>query len=125
MIKKGLNKVKQDKVGKMLFVGPTWQSQTWYPILLSMSIEKPILLPQYQHLLMNPQTVGPISDKQNLTISCVGSFRKNLFTGDLSETAFQLISSMRQPGSILNYNLSWAQWISWCNERKVDPFSTI
>ena len=41
MINKGLNKVKQNKVGKMLLVGPTWQSQTWYPILLSMLIEKP------------------------------------------------------------------------------------
>ena len=54
-INKGLNKVKQDKIGKMLHVAPTWQSQTWYPILLSMSIEKPILLPQCQYLLTNPQ----------------------------------------------------------------------
>ena len=29
---------------------------------------------------------------------------------------------MQQPGSISNYNLSWAQWVSWCNKRKVDPF---
>ena len=53
---------------------------------------------------MNPQTVGPTSDKQNITISRVGSFRENLFTGDLLETASQLISSMRQPGSIVNYD---------------------
>ena len=55
MINKVLNKVKQDNLGKMLLLSPTWQSQTWYPILLSMSIKKPILLPQYQHLLMNPE----------------------------------------------------------------------
>ena len=52
---KVLNKVKQVKLGNMVLVAPTWQSRTWYPILLSMSIEKPKLLPQYQHLLMNPQ----------------------------------------------------------------------
>ena len=88
MINKALNKVKQDKVGEMLLVAPTCQSQTWYQILLRMSIEKPILLPQYQYLL----------------------------------TSIQLISSMRRPGSISNYNSSCAQWVSWCNERKVDPF---
>ena len=55
MINKVLNKVKQVMLGNMVLVEPTWQSRTWYPILLSMSIEKPKLLPQYQHLLMNPQ----------------------------------------------------------------------
>ena len=50
-----LNDQQQDKVGKILLAAPTWQSQTWYLTLLSMSIEEPILLPQYQHLLRNPQ----------------------------------------------------------------------
>ena len=45
MINKFLNNVKQVKVDKMLLVTFIWQSQTWYVILLSMSIEKPILLP--------------------------------------------------------------------------------
>ena len=55
IINKILNKVKQGKVDKILIVAPTWQSQTWYPILISMSIEKPISLPRYQHLHVNPQ----------------------------------------------------------------------
>ena len=50
------------------------------------------------------------------------SFRERLFTGGFPETASQLISSIRRPGSVLNYNLSWAQWVSWCNEKKADPF---
>ena len=50
------------------------------------------------------------------------SFREKLFTGGFSETASQLNSSMRRPILISNYNLSWAQWVSWCNERKIDAF---
>ena len=70
MINKVLNKVKQDKVEKKLLVAPTWQSQTWYPILLSMSIEKPILLPQYQHLLINPQKqLHPLLINKTLTLA--------------------------------------------------------
>ena len=68
------------------------------------------------------KTVTPISVKQNLKIRGVDSLRETLFTGGFSETASQLISRMWRSGSILNYNLSWAQWASWCNERKVDPF---
>ena len=68
------------------------------------------------------ETVTPTSDKQNLKISGVDSLREKLLIGSLSETASQLILSMRQPGSVSNFNLSWAQWVSWCNERQVDPF---
>ena len=68
------------------------------------------------------KTVAPTSNKQNRNISGVDSFREKLFTGGLSETTYQLISSMRRSGSKSNYNSSWAQWVSWCNEKKVDPF---
>ena len=122
MINKVLNKIKQVMLGNMVLVEPTWQSRTWYLILLSMSIEKPKLLPQYQHLLISTKTVAPTSNKQNRNISGVDSFREKLFTGGLSETTYQLISSMRRSGSKSNYNSSWAQWVSWCNEKKVDPF---
>ena len=74
MINKVLNKVKQDKVGKMLLVAPTWQSQTLYSILLSMSLEKPILLPQYQHPLMNPQkTLPPLLINKTLMINGISA----------------------------------------------------
>ena len=66
--------------------------------------------------------VAPTSNKQNLKISGVDSLREKLLTGGLSETASQLISRMRGPGLISNYNSPWAHCVSWCNERKVDPF---
>ena len=75
MINKVLNKVKQDKVGKMLLVAPTWQSQTLYSILLSMSLEKPILLPQYQHPLRNSQkTLPPLLINKTLMINGISAY---------------------------------------------------
>ena len=41
------------------------------------------------------KTVTLFSDKQNLKISDVDSFREKLFTGGLSETTSQIISSMQ------------------------------
>ena len=54
-IKKVLRKIAQDQVKRMLIVAPSWQSQVWYQTLLRMSIEKPLLLPHYLHLLLNHQ----------------------------------------------------------------------
>ena len=51
------------------------------------------------------KTVAPTSGKQNLKINSVDSFREKLFTRFL-ETASQLILSMRQSGSLSNYNSS-------------------
>ena len=79
-----------------------------------------ITVPKSAH--ESTKAVAPTSDKQNLKISGVDSLREKLLTAGLSETASQLISGMRRPCSISNYNLSWTQWVSWCNKRKVDQF---
>ena len=55
MINKVLRKIAQDQVKRMLIVAPTWQSQVRYPILLRMSVEKPLLLSHHPHLLLNHQ----------------------------------------------------------------------
>ena len=53
----------------MLIVASTCQSQVWYPILLRMSIEKPLLLPHHQYLLLKYQgQIYPLI--KNETLSC-------------------------------------------------------
>ena len=38
----------------MILVAPTWQSQAWYSVLLSMCIHNPFLLPHRKDLLLDP-----------------------------------------------------------------------
>ena len=40
---------------QMILVAPVWVSQPWYPMLLGMSIQEPILLPNEETLLKNPK----------------------------------------------------------------------
>ena len=61
-------------------------------------------------------------DKQNTKVSGLDSFRQKLSTEGFSDTASKLISCVRRPGTLSNYNSAWAQWVSWCSERKIDPF---
>ena len=51
LIGRVLRKVQTDQA-KLLLVTPTWQSQSWYPCLIQMSVDKPILIPQVEDLLM-------------------------------------------------------------------------
>ena len=55
LIHRVLRKVDLEKVPSLILIAPTWQSQTWYPELLPLSIGNPLLLPQHSHHLRNPQ----------------------------------------------------------------------
>ena len=54
MIPRCLSKVIKDKA-TVILVTPAWQSQSWYPTLLELAIEQPVLLPQTEDLLKSPR----------------------------------------------------------------------
>ena len=51
-----LNEVVSDK-GEIILVAPIWQTQAKVALLLSLLVQHPVLLPNKEHLLINP--VGP------------------------------------------------------------------
>jgi hypothetical protein len=53
LIGKCLAKIAKDQA-TLILITPAWQMQTWYPKLLEMTVEAPILLPPYQDLLTDP-----------------------------------------------------------------------
>ena len=54
MVAKCLAKIQAEKVTAIL-ITPTWQAQPFYPRLLQMSVENPILLPHMSNLLLGPR----------------------------------------------------------------------
>ena len=82
LISRVLKKVNTDKVQKMILITPLWTTQTWYPLVLSMSTQNPLLLPTFPNLLVNPQgDCHPLIEKSNLqlvvwTISGIHSLRR-------------------------------------------------
>ena len=51
LIPRVLVHVKRGKPRRILLVAPVWPSQSWYPTLLEMSVDRPILLPRWPNLL--------------------------------------------------------------------------
>ena len=55
LIHRVLRKVELEKVPSLVLIAPTWQSQTWYPELIRLSMKNPLILPQHSNLLRNTQ----------------------------------------------------------------------
>ena len=56
LIHKVLKKEEEEKVPSLIIVTPTWQTQSWYPELLRLSVRNLIILPLKEDLLTRPQT---------------------------------------------------------------------
>ena len=68
LITQVLNK-KKDKTKKSILKPPCWQTQLWYPQILSMLIRKPAILPLSKKLLANPSgPTRPLVINQTITL---------------------------------------------------------
>ena len=58
------------RVQKLLLVTPVWPSQAWYPAVLQMLIDRPILLPNWSNLLQLPHSgqLHPLRDQLQLAV---------------------------------------------------------
>ena len=98
LIGKCLSKITKDQA-TVILVTPTWQMQTWYPKLLEMVVETPILLPPYPDLLTDPgQNNHPLIETKQLMlaaweISGMGSLQE-----DFLQTLQPFTYSLRDPG---------------------------
>ena len=87
-----LNKVSQDKAD-IILVAPIWPAQSW-PLLLSLLIEHPVLLPSSRHLVRDPadpQRVHPMFPRLHLAVFHVSgdSTRQWEFQTMLQRFSFQ------------------------------------
>ena len=54
LVMKTLAKIREEG-GELVLITPVWPTQAWYPVLLEMLVDPPILLPQFPNLLSNPR----------------------------------------------------------------------
>ena len=54
LISRILQKARQERKPNMLLITPTWNTQPWYPSLLQVSIETPVILSRKNSLLKDP-----------------------------------------------------------------------
>lgn len=61
-------KLKMEEVSDALVIAPWWPTAHWYPPLLHLLVQRPILLPQWDELLTLPQedSLHPLKDVMRL-----------------------------------------------------------
>lgn len=117
LIGRVLWKVRSDQA-TMLLITPAWQTQSWYPQLLHLSVQKPILLPISIDILTNPQReYHPLSQNSGLD-----GFREKLQAERISQKTASLITASRRRGKTSHYESVWCKWSGWCDRKQVDPF---
>lgn len=124
LINRVLQKVRHEESQCILIITPTWHTQPWYPVLLQMIIEAPILLPRKNILLKNPSgSVHPLIGNKTLRLAAWKISGKKLSWSGISESASKLIANPRRESSSGSYESAWRKWVGWCHRRHVDPIS--
>lgn len=103
----------------MILVEPRWQVQLWRPLLLSLAIDHPVLLPSNRQLLTdpaNPQRLHPMFPRLHVLVFRTVS-RDCIKQRDVV-TEMHLATS--RPSTRKTYKSARRRW---CDRWKVDPFS--
>ncbi len=75
-----LKKIQKEKVEQALLIAPLWSNQPWFPSLLGLCIDPPVLLPNIRNLLTNTEGENhPLVSNRSLKL---GAF---LVSGNLSK----------------------------------------
>lgn len=64
LIGRCLRQIQQQSVPQITMVTPVWETQSWYPLLLGMIIEAPVLLPSFPGLLRQEDKLHPLAHLQ-------------------------------------------------------------
>ncbi|KAI8518391.1 hypothetical protein Bbelb_044080 [Branchiostoma belcheri] len=116
----GLTNTLADKCSGV-FSGQVWKSQTWYPEVLNMLFESPVLLPQSWDLLFLPHNRRPHPLLPDLMLAAGPRSGDSCRVGAFSAGASDLILSAWRESTSRQYQSAWAQWASWCDRREIDP----
>ena len=118
LITEVLNKIEKDKTKKLILITPCWQTQSWYPQMLSMLIRKPVICPLSEKLITNPSgQTHPLVIHQILTlvawiVSGDICLRKNF------QSRQPILSPIQGDKSYLSgYESPWKKWSGCCDRR--------
>ena len=111
----------QKEKATLLLITPAWQTQSWYPLLLQLTVQMPFLLPKTQNLFLGPNRENhPLMEQGNLQVLAWKS-QGRLHAEGVSEDSAALITNARRSGTNAHYESAWRKWHSWYSHRQVDP----
>lgn len=100
----------------MLIICPVWPAQAWYPHLLQLLTDNPVLL-------VRPTGKQTSNDRQQLPASSrMETLREHLSSEGISKEATDILLSAQRGSTNAQYKSCWAKWCGWSRQRQIDPF---
>ena len=92
-------------------------SQPWFPVLMEMITDTPLLLTAIMDLLLDPQGKSPSNDGSGTSpvgrLECI----RSTFQGrDLSEDAVTILCASWRTNTEASYSSAWNKWSRWCEQ---------
>jgi hypothetical protein len=122
LIGKILQKIR--KTGRDLtLIVPAWPSQHWWPLLLELLSDTPLILPQVPDLFSPPERVGALPSAG----PGLGSFRMQdigqvLQAQGISQEVIQTLCHRWAVSTHKNYDAIWRRWRAFCRDKNCDFF---
>ena len=105
-----------------LVIAPWWPTAHWYPPLLQLLGQRPILLPQWDELAPNSASGGFSSPSQRCNApSRVACIRDNLQVRGISPRSASYVLKSWRPGTEKQYSAAWKCFCCWCDRKKRNP----
>ena len=101
---------------EIVLIAPVRQVQPWWPLLLSLLTQEPVLLPNRKDLLQNPvhpKQVHPMYPRLHLAV----------FHVSVNATKRKAFLKRSRSSTCKTYESSWRRWCSWCAGRKINQLS--
>ena len=122
IIPKVLQKIQAEEATGLLVV-PCWPTQPWWPLVMRLLVQKPLVLPKKKHLISASTARIGASTAPEAHTSDMPLVRKSLEGRGLSESATSLILQSWRKGTKQQYKPFITKWEQYCSQRKINPFS--
>lgn len=121
LIARVLMKVQREEA-TVILVAPLWRTQPWFPSLLNVLVDLPILLPDIPDLIIPSLNCDcPVLETQPKLVAWKVSGITSV-PKEIPNNAIELLMSSRRSKTISNYNSAWKKWEGWCKQRGMHPF---
>ena len=109
----------------MLLIAPVWSTQSWYPLLLQLLIDRPILLPKKDNLLFLPQSRTTHPMKVPPSSGQMDALWKSLGHRGFSDQAARFTTASWTSGRDKHYNSAWKNGVAGVNRGKLIYFTNL
>ncbi len=98
-----------------------WLWRGWFPLVLQLLVDLPVMLPKHDGLLLAPDGTGFL-DLGGTPPSCLETLGRSLRSRGVLREAAATISAAHRPSTRALYHAKWQTFCRWCYGREKDPF---